>query len=126
MVECNRSVRKFDEAIADFQKAVELIEGKENQIEPDGLPNALNIPISTLNGNIWYHLGLAYYLKHDFENAFSAYQKGRAIGQNEYNIVSTTHWLYMIQRRLGNEEVAEEQLKPINLNMKIITLMELL
>jgi len=46
---------------------------KPNQIEPDGLPNAKNIPISTLKGNIWYHLGLAYYLKGDFENALWAY-----------------------------------------------------
>ena len=61
------SIRKFDEAITDFEKAAELIEGTENEIEPDGMPNAQNIPVSTLHGNIWYHLGLAYYLKHDYK-----------------------------------------------------------
>ncbi|MFK8004858.1 MAG: hypothetical protein AB8H03_00745 [Saprospiraceae bacterium] len=114
------SIRKFDEAIVDFEKATELIKGKENQIEQDGLPNELNIPISTLHGNIWYHLGLAYYLKHDFKKAFSAYQNCRKVGSNDDNIVSSTHWLFMIQSRLGNHELAKEQLKPIRDSMKII------
>lgn len=114
------SIRKFDAAINDYEVAVELIRGKENQIEQDGIPNALNTPISTLHGNIWYHLGLAYYLKQDFEKAFAAYQNGRKIGKNDDNIVSTTHWLYMIQRRMGNEELAKKQLQPIHDNMKII------
>ena len=114
------SIRKFDEAIADFEKAAKLIEGKENKIEQDGLPNELNMPISTLHGNIWYHLGLAYYLKHDFEKAFSAYQNCRNVGSNDDNIVSSTHWLFMIQSRLGNHELAKEQLKPIQDSMNII------
>lgn len=114
------SIRKFDEAIADFEKAAKLIKGKENQIEQDGLPNELNMPISTLHGNIWYHLGLAYYLKHDFEKAFSAYQNCRNVGSNDDNIVSSTHWLFMIQNRLGNHELAKKQLEPIRDSMNII------
>lgn len=61
------STRQYDNAISDFEKAVQLINGKIDQIEPDGLPNAKNIPLSTLHGNIWYHLGLAYYLKKRYE-----------------------------------------------------------
>jgi tetratricopeptide (TPR) repeat protein len=107
------SIRKFDEAIKDLEKAGQLIEGKENEIEPDGMPNAQNIPVSTLHGNIWYHLGLVYYLVHDYDNAFDAYIKCRESASNPDNIVSSTNWLYMIQRRLGNEELANQMLKPI-------------
>lgn len=114
------SIRKFDDAIADFEKATQLIKGKENQIEQDGLPNELNIPISTLHGNIWYHLGLAYYLKHDFKKAFTAYQNCRNAGSNDDNIVSSTHWLFMIQSRLGNHDLAKKQLEPIRDKMEII------
>ena len=46
------STRQYDNAINDFTKALELIDGKEDQIEPDGLPNSKNIPLSTLHGNI--------------------------------------------------------------------------
>ncbi len=114
------SIRKFDMAIADFEKAGELIKGTENEIEPDGMPNAQNIPVSTLHGNIWYHLGLAYYLKHDYEKAYDAYLKCRELGELPDNIVSSTHWLYMIQRRLGNMKLADEMLKPVALEMDVI------
>lgn len=114
------SLREFDLAIADFEKAVTLIEGTENQVEPDGLPNALNMPISTLHGNIWYHLGLAYYLKHDWKNALRAYDTAYATGKNDDNRVSTTHWRYMILRRMGEDERAAEVLQPISADMTII------
>jgi tetratricopeptide (TPR) repeat protein len=114
------SIRKFDEAIADLSKAAELIAGTPNEIEPDGMPNAKNIPVSTLHGNIYYHLGLAHYLKGAFENALEAYQKCRDSGSNADNIVSSTHWLYMIQRRMGNDDLANEMLLPISNDLEII------
>ena len=114
------SLRKFDMAIADLEKAGQLIAGTKNEIEPDGMPNAKNIPVSTLHGNIWYHLGLAYYLKHNYEKAFDAFLKCRESGKLADNIVSSTHWLYMIQRRLGNRELAETMLDPITSDMEVI------
>ena len=57
------TLRRFDLAIQDLEKAAELIKGKADEVEPDGQPNARNIPTSTLQFNIWYHLGLAHYLK---------------------------------------------------------------
>ena len=38
---------KYDNAISDFKKALELIDGAQDQIEPDGLPNKQNIPLTT-------------------------------------------------------------------------------
>lgn len=114
------SIREFDNAIQDFEHAVTLIQEKENEIEPDGRPNARNIPVSTLHGNIWYHLGLAYYLKNDMENALKAYQNDILTAQNDDNLASATHWLYMILRRLGREEEANKVLEPIHADMDII------
>jgi len=114
------SIRKYDMAIADFTTAVKLIEGQENEIEPDGMPNAMNIPITTLHGNIYYHLGLAYYLKHEYQDAYKTFIKCRETGSNADNIVSSTHWLYMIQRRMENMEQAELELAPIEADMTII------
>jgi hypothetical protein len=53
------TVRCFDDAIRDLETAAKLINGKPDEIEPDGLPNAKNTPTSTLQSNVWYHLGLA-------------------------------------------------------------------
>ncbi len=114
------SIRMYNEAINDLKRASKLIKGQENEMEADGMPNAMNIPVSSKHGNIWYHLGLAYYLVHDYENAYHAYLKCRESGNNDDNIVSSTHWLYMIQRRLGNEELAMEMLEPITSEANII------
>lgn len=114
------SIRKFDKAITDLKRATELIRGKANEIEPDGLPNALNIPVSTLHGNIWYHLGLAHYLKQDYLKAFQAYLKCRQNGNNPDNLVSSMHWLYMIQRRLGNKERADSLLLAVTRDLEVI------
>lgn len=114
------SIRAFDRAIEDLENAATLIEGTENEIEPDGLPNALNIPISSLHGNTWYHLGLAYYLKHDWKNAHRAYLAGFNAGRNDDNRVSTTHWLYMILRRMGENKAADDVLEVITADMQVI------
>ena len=114
------SIREFDRAIADLEKAAELIEETENEIEPDGLPNALNIPVSSLHGNTWYHLGLAYYLKHDWDNAYRAYKSGFDASRNDDNRVSTTHWLYMILRRKGEPEQAARVLDAISADMNVV------
>jgi tetratricopeptide (TPR) repeat protein len=114
------SIREFDRAIQDFEKAASQIEGKEDRVEPDGLPNALNIPISTLHSNIWYHLGLAYYLKHDLENALRVCRIGVETSNNDDKLVSTTHWLYMTLRLLEMEDEAEKVLEPIQKEMSII------
>lgn len=114
------SIREYDKAIADFEEVARLIEGTPNEIEPDGMPNAKNIPVSTLHGNIWYHLGLAYYLTHDYEKAYTAYLRCRESGDLYDNIVSSTHWLYMIQQRLENPSKADSLLAPIHQDSTVI------
>jgi tetratricopeptide (TPR) repeat protein len=88
--------------------------------EPDGLPNALNIPTSTLQSNIWYHLGLAHYLRGEFQRAAAAYREALRVSANPDMLVATTHWAYMTLRRMGNEEEARQLLTPITADMNII------
>lgn len=114
------SVREFDKAIEDLTKASQLIAGKADQVEPDGQPNARKIPTSTLNSNIYYHLGLGYYFKGDFANALKAYQQCATFSKNPDMTVATSHWLYMILRRIGREAEAKKVLEPITAGMDII------
>lgn len=114
------TIREFDEAIADLERAAQLIQGTKDQIEPDGMPNAQNIPLTTLHSNIWYHLALAYYLKYDWEKALQAFTNCRDLGLNDDNLVSSTHWIYMILRRMGNEGAAAASLASIHADMNII------
>jgi dipeptidyl-peptidase-4 len=114
------STRQLDKAIADLDYAAALIEEADDEVEPDGLPNALGIPVSTLHSNIWYHLGLAYYLAGDYERAEQAYAQRAASAANNDMLVSTAHWRYMTLRRLGREEEANALLEPITADMEII------
>ena len=114
------STRQYDKAISDFKKAVVLIDGKADQLEPDGLPNTKNIPLSTLHGNIWYHLGLAYYLKNDMENALKAFNNRSVTHKYDDNIVSGGHWLYMINRRLGKIDKSNTIVNEVHKDMDII------
>ena len=97
-----------------------MIKGKPDVVEPDGLPNARNIPISTLQSNIWYHLGLAYYLKGDFKSAAKAYKNGLKVSKNPDMLVATTNWRYISVRRWGNLKKAKKALEPIKDNLDII------
>tara|TARA_B100001769_G_scaffold118646_1_gene92526 strand:- start:253 stop:1161 length:909 start_codon:yes stop_codon:yes gene_type:complete len=114
------STRQYDKAINDFEKAVILIDQTIDQIEPDGLPNSKNIPLSTLHGNIWYHLGLAYYLKNDMNNALKAFTNRSVTHKYDDNIVSGGHWLYMINRRLNKIEESKAVIDQVNQEMDII------
>ncbi len=114
------TLRKFDLAIKDLEKAAELVADKPDQVEPDGQPNARNIPTSTLNSNIYYHLGLAHYLKADFPHAREAYRKCLEFSKNPDMLVATTNWLYMTLQRMHLKEEAQRALDPITPDMDVI------
>jgi len=100
------TLRELDRAIDDLQRAAELVAGRPDEVEPDGLPNARDIPTSTLQSNVWYHLGLAYYLKGNFEQALRCYRECMRVSNNPDMMCATSHWLYMTLHRLGREEEA--------------------
>ena len=115
------TTRQIDKAIADFEKAAQLTRGKPDEIEPDGQPNKLNKPLSTLQFNIWYHLGLAHYLKGDFKKVLAAYEECmKRSRSNDDSLVATSDWLYMTLRRLGRDSAARKVLEPIHEKMDII------
>jgi len=114
------TVREFDNAISDLDRAAGLIRGRQDEVEPDGAPNAAGIPVSTLNGNIWYHLALAHYMKHDFEAALPAWIESHRASTNDDMRVATSDWLYMTYRRLGRDAEAAAVLEPISADMTIL------
>ena len=114
------SVRELDLAARDLERATTLTQGKPDEVEPDGQPNARNMPIGTLQSNIAYHLALAYYLRGDFARALPVYRRELADARNDDRRVSTAHWLYMSLRRLGRDREAAEVLVPIRRDMNVI------
>lgn len=114
------STRQFDKALADFEKAASLVDRHQLEIEPDGQPNSLNIPLSNLQFNIWYHWGLTHYLRGEFVEAALRYEECLGFSNNPDLLVATTDWLYMTYRRLGDTEKARTILETIRPDLQVI------
>jgi tetratricopeptide (TPR) repeat protein len=114
------TLRCYDDAIADLKKAVELTRDQVDEIEQDGLPNEKNFPTSTLQTNIYYHLGLAYYLKGDSRQALLAWEKCLDISDNDDMKVATLNWLNLLLRKMGRQKDADEHLREVSGDMEII------
>jgi len=112
------TVRELDEAVADLARAAELVSGRPDEPEPDSDPK--RPPSSTLQFAVFYHLGLAHYLKGDFAAAEKAYRRclERARGSDD-RLVSATDWLYMTLRRQGRAEEAARLLEPIHAGLGV-------
>lgn len=114
------SLRFFDQAVMDLEKAAILIKGKPDEIEPNGIANARGVALGTLRFNIMYHLGLAYYLKGESENALDAYERCMDASTVDDKKISTGHWYYMTLRRLGMDGKARKLLEGYSRDMDVV------
>ena len=97
-----------------------MTNGKPDQVEPDGLPNARNIPTSTLQTNIYYHLGLAHYLKGEFDAADTAFRKAFDLAKNADMQVAAANWVFMSEMRLGKTNDAKQFVAQIKDGLDVI------
>jgi tetratricopeptide (TPR) repeat protein len=103
------SVRRFDAAVADLKRAALL---------------------NDRDFDIWYHLGLAHYLRGEFTEALAAYQKCHDVAQRDRiaaadkegrddKLIAISDWLYMTYRRLNRPADAAKILEPITPESKV-------
>ncbi len=114
------TIREFDLAIEDLQKAVFYARNAQNSTEPDGLPNRKNIPLTNDKFNIWYHLGIAYYLKGNYDKAISSFKHCLEYVDNDDLLVANIDWFYMTYQKIGNTTAAKELLTSVDKRMRII------
>jgi dienelactone hydrolase len=110
------TVRKLEEAIADLTRASRLVAGRPDEAEPDSSGK----PTGSLRFSIFYHLGLAHYLKADFEKAQRAYRECLRLSKgSDDRLVAASDWLYTTLRRLGRAEEAARVLEPIRPDLDV-------
>ncbi len=122
------TTRQFDLAIADLTRAASLcIPGPDSdalpadEIEPDGLPNELDVPRSTTRFNILYHLALAQYLSGKYDDAAKSW--GRCLTyarRNDDMTVATLNWLNLTLRRLAADVEADFLIARIHPDLCVI------
>ena len=93
------SLRQFDKAVADLTKASQL-----NDHDFD----------------IWYHLGLAHYLRGEFGEALQAYKECLAAAEDDDSKLAISNWLYITLRRLGKKAEASKVLDDISKGMEVV------
>ncbi|MCI0665923.1 MAG: tetratricopeptide repeat protein [Acidobacteria bacterium] len=98
------STRQFDKAVADLMRA--------SKIKGDDF-------------DIWYHLGLAHYLKGEFAKAAVSYERCYAVAEKnraeaeankegrDDSLVAISDWLYMTYRRMKKDPEASRVLEKI-------------
>jgi tetratricopeptide (TPR) repeat protein len=114
------TIREFDKAIDDLLKGIALIQGQDDEIEVDGAPNDANIPVSTLHFNLYYHLGVAYYLNGNFDFAVDAFENSFRVSRNNDTRVSTIDWLYMSYLRNGNTHKAQNLINDFDTEIEVL------
>lgn len=107
--QCYITIRKFGKAINDLEKSAKLIKSSPIIVEAESITPAADNN-STLQFNIYYHLGLAYYLSGKYGKAAQIYEKCLTYAENDLETAAASDWLYMTYRRLGEDEIAEKTL----------------
>jgi tetratricopeptide (TPR) repeat protein len=114
------SLRKFDLAIADLERAWRLVSGKPDEVEPDGQPNARGIPTSTLHSNIRYHLALAHFVTGDFAKALPIWAEDARVAPNVDQKVAATYWWVLTLAHLKRDAEVKATLATIRADWDVI------
>lgn len=115
------TLRQFDRAVSDLERSAELLKDQPLEIETNGIPIPLpkNDRPSSLQFNVYYHLGLAHYLNGNYGAAAQAYEQTLTYAESDDDRVAVADWLYMTYRRLGEDEVAERTLAEMREEMDV-------
>lgn len=100
------TLRRFDDATIDLQRAAELIEHGGGPAEAHG---------------VWYHLGLAQYLTGTYQQAEAAFKRALDHSRDDDGRAAASFWLYLACRRQGKEVEARAVLRPIHEGWHVTT-----
>jgi tetratricopeptide (TPR) repeat protein len=114
------TLRQFDKAILDLDRAAKLVQGGPDRVEYNGRSSAAGSP-TTLALEVWYHLGVARYLNGDYSGALQALEKSVQYSRSDDHFVATTYWRYLAMRASGrDDEEAASLLLPVRSDLRIV------
>ncbi|MDO8665442.1 MAG: hypothetical protein Q7J79_02435 [Gemmatimonadales bacterium] len=75
--------------------------------------------LDTTNYDIWYHLGVAQFVRGQFGSAADAFAHAQRLAPDDNELAGSTDWLWMALRRAGRAADAQAALAPIRDSMRI-------
>lgn len=107
---------QWEQAINDYRKALELMEDEPDRYEPNGIPNALDLTISTFKQNVPYYLGQTSMATGNYETVISAMDQAinvPVLFAYIEELIPVVYWKYMAHRKMGNHQLAETELAKV-------------
>lgn len=104
------NVRELDNAIADLNRAVELIGDAHTDVLEY---NSNGEPSATYEHWVYYHIGLYHYLNENWAEAAAAFQKCVDTATANPVLVGATDWLYNAYQKGGMPEAAQAAIDAI-------------
>jgi len=115
--------RRFEEALADYAKALELMGDTPDSFEPDGMPNPIGLTISTYRGNIVYYHAQTSFAMGDYPTMVSGMAKSLELAADfarDDMRVPTAYWTYLAYRKMGQHDKARAAIDAIEPGLKLI------
>ncbi|MCB9914885.1 MAG: hypothetical protein H6828_07000 [Planctomycetes bacterium] len=114
------TLRRFAEAERDLARAATLLRGVPDTYEADGQPNAAGVPRSTLQSNVWYHLGLAQYLRGEYAAADASFERCRFFASvNDDMLAAATYWSVLTAWKRDDRPRAQALLARVPVSMQL-------
>ncbi|MEM9208396.1 MAG: tetratricopeptide repeat protein [Pseudomonadota bacterium] len=108
--------RDFAGAIEDYRLGLEKMRGVPDTFEPDGIPNARRLTISTYRSNLHYYLGQTSFATGDFqamvEHLDASLASPIALNIDDHRI-AVTFWKYLALRKLARDAEASALLNAL-------------
>jgi len=70
--------------------------------------------LDSANYDIWYHLGVAHFIRGEFKSASRAFSQAQRLAPNSNELAGASDWLWMALSRAGRAADAQTALSPIS------------
>lgn len=114
--------RQFERAIADYRRALALMEGVADSYEPDGIINARHQYLGSYRSNLHYYLGQTSWAVGDYQETLNGMLRaaGEPLVQHDDRRVATAFWQYLALRKLGRHEEARIAVDAIPADLDLV------
>lgn len=115
--------RDFAGAIADYRDGLRKMQGHADSFEPDGLPNALGLTISTYRSNMHYYLGQTSFATGDYRQMIAELDRSAessiAVAPEDHR-VARVFWKVIAHWKLHERAEAEALLASVPAELDLL------